>query len=473
MHQFSPLDAIMPPIFNALIVGWSCPSDCRYSLVSVLQHSLALVLEEWPDLAGEIVAPPADAPPGTQPTIRPLGELGSPLTIRDFTGPESLFKCSYAQLQAQGFPPSKLDGQLLAPLAGVATTQRVMAAQANFIPGGCLLSVGFSHQFTDAYGVYLILEKWAQYSRRVQSLPAQPAAFPCTQSQPRTSLHPVLQVSYDKAAKQYSTLKQRPELWKLIGLDWRGSATSPPPKPPYQLAAGATETCIFCLSVAAQASLKKAASAFSSSSSPSLISTNDALVAWIWRAVTKARFPKGQPNAPYRDNSYVSVAIDGRRPLSIPADYAGNVVFCSMTNMPIHELTNPDIPLGEIAARIRQETIANRDPARLKEAVTLAAGIPDVHQPLANAFPSWFAEDLVTTSWVGLPFYQLDFGPAMGSSGHIDTFRMPRGQFAGICSFQPRADDGSIEVVVGLLAEQMERLIADPDFAQFATPVSS
>jgi hypothetical protein len=111
-------------------------------------------------------------------------------------------------------------------------------------------------------------------------------------------------------------------------------------------------------------------------------------VAWIWRTVSKARFPAGRPNAPYRDNSYVSVAIDGRRPLSVPADYAGNVVFCSMTNMPINELTNPDTPLGEIAARIRQETIANRDTSRLKEAVTLAAGIPDVRQPLANAFPS-------------------------------------------------------------------------------------
>ncbi|EAW12422.1 transferase family protein [Aspergillus clavatus NRRL 1] len=472
MHQFSPLDAIMPPIFNALIVGWSCPDDGHDSLGSVLQRSLALVLEEWPDLAGEIVAPPADAPPRTQPTIRPLGELGSPLTICDFTGPDSPFPYSYAQLQAQGFPTSKLDGQLLAPLAGVATTQRVMAAQANFIPGGCLLSVGVSHQFTDAYGVYLIFEKWAQYCRQFQGLPAQPAAFPPAPSQPQTSLPPVLQVSHDQAAEQYPTLKQRPELWKLIGLDWRGSATSPPPEPPFQLAAGGAETCIFSLSVAAQATLKRAASAFSSSS-PSPISTNDALVAWIWRTISKARFPTGQPNAPYRDNSYVSVAIDGRRPLSIPADYAGNVVFCSMTNMPIHELTNPDTPLGEIAARIRQETTANRDPARLQEAVALAAGIPHVRQPLANAFPSWFAEDLVTTSWVGLPFYQLDFGPALGSSGRIDTFRMPRGQFAGICSFQPRADDGSVEMVVGLLAEQMERLVADPDFAQFVTLVSS
>ncbi|CBF83044.1 hypothetical protein AN3278.2 [Aspergillus nidulans FGSC A4] len=454
MHQFSPLDAIMPPIFNALIVGWSCPEEGRDSLVSVLQRSLALVVEEWPDLAGEIVAPPADAPPRTQPTIRPVGELGSLLTIRDFTGSDSPFPHSYGQLQAQGFPTSKLDGQLLAPLAGVATTQRVMAAQANFIPGGCLLS------------------KWAQYCRQVQGLPAQPAAFPHATSQPQTLPPPVLQVSHDHAAEQYSTLKHRPELWKLIGLDWRGSATSPPPEPPFQLAAGGAKTCIFSLSAAAQATLKRAASSLPSSSLPP-ISTNDALVAWIWRTISKARFPTGKPDAPYRDNSYVSVAIDGRRPLSIPADYAGNVVFCSMTNMPIHDLTNPETPLGEIAARIRQETIANRDPSRLKEAVTLAAGIPDVRQPLANAFPSWFAEDLVTTSWVGLPFYQLDFGPAVGSTGRIDTFRMPRGQFAGICSFQPRANDGSVEIVVGLLAEQMERLVANPDFAQFATLVSS
>ncbi|CAI7653258.1 unnamed protein product [Penicillium pancosmium] len=461
MHQFSPLDIIMPPIFNALIVGWT---------VSVLRRSLALVVEEWPDLAGEIVAPPADASPGTQPTIQPMQNHDSLLTIRDFTGPDSPFPYNYSQLKAEGFPTDKLDGQLLAPLAGVATTQRVMAAQASFIHGGCLLSVGFSHQFADAYGVYLIFEKWAQYCRQTQGLPAQPSAFPNSSSRSQIALPPAFQVSHDQATERYPTLKERPELWKLIGLDWRGSATSPPPEPPFQIAAGGVETRIFSLSAAAQATLKKTASASSSSLDP--ISTNDALVAWIWRNVSKARFPSGQPNAPCRDNSFVSVAIDGRRPLSVPADYAGNVVFCSMTNMSIQDLTNPDTLLGEIAARIRQETIANRDTSRLTEAVTLAAGIPDFRQPLANAFPSWFAEDLVTTSWVGLPFYQLDFGPALGSSGCIETFRMPRGQFVGICSFQPRTNDGSVEVVVGLLTEQMERLVGDPDFRNFASLIS-
>ncbi|KAL4922541.1 hypothetical protein BDW62DRAFT_217355 [Aspergillus aurantiobrunneus] len=472
MHQFSPLDAIMPPIFNALIVAWACPDANRDSLISLLHRSLALLMEEWPDLAGEIVPPPADAPPRTQPTIQPSGHANSPLTIRDFTSPNSPFPYTYAQLQAEGFPTSKLDGQLLAPLAGITTTRRVMAAQASFIPGGCLLSVGFSHQFTDAYGVYLIFEKWAQHCRRVQGLPAQPAAFPPQlQEQPQPSLPPIFQIPHDHAASQYTTLKQRPELWKLIGLDWRGSATSPAPEPPFQLAPGDAETRIFSISAAAQASLKRMASSSSSISIP--ISTNDALVAWLWRRISKARFPTGhpEPNGPCRDTSYVSVAIDGRTPLVIPPDYPGNVVFCSMTNMPIHELVSPTTSLGEIAARIRRETLANRDPARLKDAITLAAGIPDVRKPLANAFPSWFAEDLVTTSWVGLPFYQLDFGPAVGTSGRIETFRMPRGQFAGICSLQPRREDGSVEVVVGLLKGQMARLLADGEFGEFAVVV--
>ncbi|KAL4998736.1 hypothetical protein BDV10DRAFT_166147 [Aspergillus recurvatus] len=76
IRDSAPLDAIMPPIFNALIVGWPYPEDSRDSLASVLQRLLALVIEEWPDMAGEIAAPPADAPPKTKLTTWPLGNTG-------------------------------------------------------------------------------------------------------------------------------------------------------------------------------------------------------------------------------------------------------------------------------------------------------------------------------------------------------------------------------------------------------------
>ena len=43
-----------------------------------------------------------------------------------------------------------------------------MAAKANLIDGGCLLSVYFLHSFVDVFGASLVMGAWAENCRKVQ-----------------------------------------------------------------------------------------------------------------------------------------------------------------------------------------------------------------------------------------------------------------------------------------------------------------
>ncbi|KAH7549014.1 transferase family protein [Bipolaris maydis] len=66
------------------------------------------------------------------------------------------------------------------------------------------------------------------------------------------------------------------------------------------------------------------------------ISSNKALVAFVRTSITKARFPHSLAPT-QKPTSYVSVATNGCKTLDVPPEYVGNVVFCSMTELPLFE----------------------------------------------------------------------------------------------------------------------------------------
>lgn len=68
---------------------------------------------------------------------------------------------SYAELKENRFPFSKLTTSLISPLEAVQISQPVFAAQANFIEGGLLLTVGAHHSACDPTGLDSILDTWA------------------------------------------------------------------------------------------------------------------------------------------------------------------------------------------------------------------------------------------------------------------------------------------------------------------------
>jgi hypothetical protein len=272
---------------------------------------------------------------------------------------------------------------------------------------------------------------------------------------------------------EFERLKMRPELWKLLGLHWEDNlAPSDGPSLPVAIpAAGASipgmRTGIFSFSREACAKLKKDLSPVQLNQ---WISTKDALTALIWRSVMRARFydikniPRSAKGA--EPKSIVTVAVNGRSLFKpeLPDTYINNVVYCCMNELPLSEVLG-DTTLTSLAGAIRQriETIKS-DTTLIQDANTLASCIPDVGK-LTFAFKDFLGFDLITSSWIDLPFYDIDFGPILGRP---DLIRVPRNQFGGLCCLQPRKPNGDIEVFISLKGDEMDRLLGDIDFNKYA-----
>ena len=151
----------------------------------------------------------------------------------------------------------------------------------------------------------------------------------------------------------------------------------------------------------------------------------------------------------------IAVAMDGRKGLGIPIDYVGNVVFESMTELDINTLTSPGTSLAAIATILRASLERSKSSNLPNDAVALAFCIPDVRN-LAYAIPDWVGKDLIPTSWVDMPYNEHVWGPIFGETGKAEFFRMPKGQFEGICSVQPRQPNDKVEVVIGLANGALE-----------------
>ena len=462
-YTFSPLDEIMPPLRFSLMYCFSCVDSDKEHIFSILHAGLVQMIRERPFLTAVVVQENSDKPAnGTRPGHLSLDipeHFETPeLVFKDLTAPESGWNSSYEELRAAGMPLSKLDGRIFAPVPyGIlAPGDRAMAFQATMVRGGCFLSGSSVHNFVDAFGLLTVMHEWARKCRMIQN----PLLLESPNGHSEHYDGKAFSSYQQTSLEDYENLKHRQELWRVLGLDWRKDGFKPAPysNPP------TVNTSIFAINREAVAAIKEKATPENLSRSNSRPpSSNDALISFLWRSITKARYP--QDGSEHKEQSMVSVAIDGRNALSpkIPMSHIGNVVFCGLTELPVKLLTAPETGLPEIASALRDSLSKNRRPELLADAVKLASCIPDVRK-LGNAFRGWFEEDLVTTSGAEMPVYSLDFGPILGTT---EFFRFPVGQFAGICMVLPRKPDGTLEVVISLTSRQMQRLVEDVEFMKY------
>ncbi|KAL8898397.1 MAG: hypothetical protein Q9207_006720 [Kuettlingeria erythrocarpa] len=399
-----------------------------------------------------------------------LDQPSLPISINDMTSAQNkhAWRYSYEELTKAGMPSSLLEREIFGP--PITMEQRPLKIQVNFIPGGCLLFIISSHVFCDAWGFYVMCDRLAQYCRHVDDSAVEPRddrAF----DGGIVAGNPML--SRERSGIDYDRLKRRPELWEMLGLDWRPKERSwgvlltelKPPK--------AVRSCTFSLHPEALARLKETATGRTGAQAGNRISTNDAIIALLWRCILKVRVAGGRRMFLDDNQSMHMVAMDARQQLSppVPPSYPGNVVMYSMARMPIDLITAPETTLATVAGALRKSLNAYRRPDLFRDAMDLAASIPDARQ-LGLAFPTWLAENLVTSSISGIPFYEIDFGGTFGGSGKPDYFRYPKGGFEGLCFVMPRQRNGVLELFLSMEASQMDDLIRDAEFATYAHFVS-
>lgn len=235
---------------------------------------------------------------------------------------------SYAELRASNFPIAKLTTTNLSPLGVMPQPpQPVMAAQANFIKGGLLLTVAVHHSVCDASAVYTILESWANNTSAAQGL-ANPTNYDPV-SNDRTLL-----MNGDTSAKieefpEYF-IQPTPVVTSTATVELHQQNAIPFNLPPMSWK-------IFYFSPESLAAIKQSADAYS---------TTDALTSFVWRHMTLARNSPDQQTAAAdgaEKTTALLCAVDVRNRTSppLPPTYLGNASMAGITQrLPISTLTS-------------------------------------------------------------------------------------------------------------------------------------
>ncbi|KAJ5034150.1 Eremophilane O-acetyltransferase prx11 [Penicillium rubens] len=462
-RRFSALDEMLPAFYYCYLLCFPVSSDNRAGTSELLQTSLSSLAEERPYLTGTVRR-------DMESSVRKghlILDIPNPfedlrIVFNDLRGPKSQWKETYQDLKDTGMPPHKLDANLLAPLtAGIGETRKVMSVQANFIHGGLLIAFCFHHNFVDAYGAGRIIARFSEHCNGTVDL--KNSADPEGDGTGSRGIADLLDVELLKKQYKFEDLESDPNLWRLNCLEFRGvndfrwpdfiPALLPVRKPP-------VISSMFSFSSDALAEIK---AMVQPSQSGAWVSTNDALVAFLWRHTMRARFPSSiTESEPPNRKSNVVVALDGRKDLSISPTYIGNCLFHCFTDLPINMVGSESTHLGDIAIRVRQTITAARNETLLKAVVGLAATHPDC-QAIKYANDN-LGPDLYVTSWIDLPFYKLEWGPL----GKAEFFRIPDRQFESLCCILP-PKDGVVQLITSMEEDHSKRLRSDAEFTRFAT----
>ncbi|KAL8641419.1 MAG: hypothetical protein Q9228_001763 [Teloschistes exilis] len=313
-----------------------------------------------------------------------------------------------------------LDGTLLAPMKGFpdrytdTDVTPVFIVQANFIPGGLVLCFSGMHNLMDGNGLGAVVKLFAIISRgeTVPSELLESANFDRTQLpvslKPGQSSLPHPEV----APKKKDAAKSPPSTWSYFSIS------------PSNLER-----------LKAEGSLNS--------------TTNDVITAFVWRVMTRARFPSLPSEA---KGSLLLRATNGRRILDPPisSSYLGNIITCSCNRIPVKTLI--EAPLSEIAQAVRKETNRITD-NHVRSFATLIEKEPDRSKLVFDMDDP--EADALISSWATLPVWQ-DFGQALGKPEFVR--RPTGGPWRGVCYMMPKRPDGGIDLLINLSEQEMKRL---------------
>ncbi|KAE8155152.1 transferase family-domain-containing protein [Aspergillus avenaceus] len=421
-------------IYTQICLCYRLPNETTHgNIIDTLEQGLSRLSATFPWLAGQVITEGNGIP-----KIKQYKEIPD-LVIKDMrhdrTAP------SMGDLRGARFPFSMLDESVIAPRttlpsASDGPVSPVLLVQANFINGGLILTIVAHHSAMDMTGQGQVMHL---FSKACRNEPFTDAEIE-TGNLAGRNITPLLDEPYQPGQ----------ELDRVI-LDPNFNETkqSIPPECKWKY---------FSFPGAALAKLKALAM---ESKTTDYISTDDALTAFLWQSVLRARSPRLSQS----DNTTLGRAVDTRRHLGIPQIYTGLI-----QHMDYHTTTLASLlqtPLGEIASDLRRGV----DPRTSRLAFAARALATHIRNTRDRSLISFGAKhnpstDLMLSSWANVPGYGLDFGLGLGEP---EAVRRP--QFApveGLVYFMPRRPDGEIVVGVSLSVDDMWRFVADEGVRRFA-----
>lgn len=350
---------------------------------------------------------------------------------------------AYQEVSKAKAPSAMLDGSILSPEKGLpdhpteADTCPVLVIQANFVRGGLFLCFAGMHNIVDGNGLGQIIRMFAMSCRGENISEADVYA------------------AYLDRNKYIPPLK--PEETPLEHLDLR---IDPKKKEPEQQ--GQIPPMLwtyFRFSAPKLANLKEQAS--KECPPNSWITTNDAVSALLWKAITKAR----SPHLNITDSTTLLRAVNGRRFLRppIPDAFLGNTVQCASIHLPIKDLIEK-MPISAITLLIRKATFQIND-FFIRSLATLLRNEPDKR---TIGYDTKHPErDFVVSSWSDLPVYpEGGFGSLLGTPEFVRRPRLTPCE--GLAYLMPKDPYGNIDLAIALRESDLERLKADSEWMSYA-----
>jgi trichothecene 3-O-acetyltransferase len=419
------------------------------AITSTLTNGLERLSASFPWLAGQLVNKGSGEGNTGVFGIQPFEKMPT-LVVKDHRNNPLIL--SMDDLRRANFPFSMLDESIFASRKTIPgspdelLTLPIFLVQANFITGGLVLTFDGQHNTMDMTGQGHIINLFSKACRNEEFTSEELSSGNLT----RRNLIPLLDDLYKpgpELAHQVMNLNPSPSVSK---------ETDDRPAPPK------CTWAYFTFPSASLTALKALATKSITLPSGGYISTDDALTAFIWQSITRARLPRINPAV----KSTLARAVDVRRHLGIPQTYPG-----LMQNMTFHTYTSQKLleePLGGVASQLRSAV----DPksSSLKYNTRALATFLD-RSPDKNAVYFVGALDLSTdimlSSWAKVDCFELDFGLGLGNP---EAVRRPRfDPVESLLYLMPKTPDGEIAVAVCLRDEDMERLKLDEQFARYGS----
>ncbi|KAE8441829.1 hypothetical protein EG329_004282 [Mollisiaceae sp. DMI_Dod_QoI] len=436
-QRLSPLDMNMPRLYGSrwiLCFPLSVSAD-KAQVFESLRKGLAHTIASIPWISGDVGPEEGSDPAHSR--IQVVQGTGSvEFRYKNLSG----VLPPYNELKKNNFAFSKLTTPLISPLQVIQESQPVMAAQANFIEGGLLLTVGVHHSVCDAGALDHILETWALNTSAINDSKSFTEYDPI--SNDRTPLGEGLPANNIADFPEYVLMPTPP-----------ADATQMAP-PTFQMPPMTSK--IFYFSPEHLVDLKTAAKAYS---------TNDALCAFFWHYMTLARNPANDASQDEKTSAALfAVNIRGRTSPPLPPTYLGNALIGGITQrLSIPILKDLQTGLHHASAALRSALNAVHAPSRVPLTIGLLTSRPNA-QDFKFAAHAFLGPDLTMTSWVDMGVRDREWGIL----GKPEGFRVPYEAADGTVAIFPRLGNGGLEVMAGLESEAMERLVGNEEFRLFA-----
>ncbi|PLB45990.1 putative trichothecene 3-O-acetyltransferase [Aspergillus steynii IBT 23096] len=411
-------------------------ASTKSSIVDTLTHGLERLAASFPWVAGRVVVEDSAEDNTGVCKIKPF-EKTPRFVVKDYRDDASTL--SMNSLRDARFPLGMLDESILAPISTLPAETEfldgrpVFMVQATFIAGGLILTFSGEHRSMDITGQNQIIHL---LSKACANDPFSPDEL-SVGNMPRSNIIPLL-----NDPDSHLPTSQPPH---------------PPASEPSPPIPNATWACINFPS----SSLTSLKSLANESLLTPYISTDDALSAFIWQSVLRARLPRLAPST----SSTLLRAIDLRPFLDISPLYPGVLMTVTPSTAPLRQLTTHHQPLGHTASSLRESIHPSNLAATALAFATHLHRTPDKSRvPFApNLNPS---ANLMFSSWSKIGLYGLDFHLGLGAP---EAVRRPRlFPVEGLVYAMPRDREGGIAVQVCLRDEDLLRLWGDGGVGQYA-----